>query len=260
MKNNKNKNLAFTLIELLVVIVIIGILSGVGIASYNQYVKTARDTKIIAECKQIERCETLITTCPEGGDSEDQCNNLCDTDQLTCNLYLPESEWTDASFFTFSGGVIQDYNTAGGNNIVIPMTINGVNVTSIDRFGFSNNSINSVTIPPTITNLRWAAFYQNNISSVVIPNSVTIIENGTFRYNNLTSVNISNSIIEIGDYAFTGNQLTSVIVPDSVTDIGYYSFSGNPLTSISIKTGTNYYPNSFPSTCTLANGCITQRP
>ncbi|PJA38651.1 hypothetical protein CO180_03020, partial [candidate division WWE3 bacterium CG_4_9_14_3_um_filter_41_6] len=43
----------FTLIELLVVIVIIGILAGVGIASYNGSLDKSRMAKVIADMKEI---------------------------------------------------------------------------------------------------------------------------------------------------------------------------------------------------------------
>jgi len=44
---------AFTLIELLVVIVIIGILAGVGIASFNGALERGRDSKRISDLKEI---------------------------------------------------------------------------------------------------------------------------------------------------------------------------------------------------------------
>ncbi|PID70061.1 hypothetical protein CSB37_03565 [bacterium DOLZORAL124_38_8] len=49
---DKLKHAAFTMIELLVVIVIIGILSGMGIAQYKQMVRKAQIAKELAELKQ----------------------------------------------------------------------------------------------------------------------------------------------------------------------------------------------------------------
>ena len=107
-------------------------------------------------------------------------------------------------------------------------------VTSI-RFGaFSDNQLTSVIIPNSVTNLSGSVFMDNKLTSIIIPDSVTSLEYAAFRRNKLTSVIIWNSVPELQNHVFGENQLTSVTIPNSVTKIGDYAFYYNPLTSVTI--------------------------
>ena len=59
MKNTNKKIRAFTLIELLVVIVIIGVLAGIGMAQFNDYIDKAKYADATAEMKLIEKAVLL---------------------------------------------------------------------------------------------------------------------------------------------------------------------------------------------------------
>ncbi len=241
----KLKNSAFTLIELLVTITIVGVLATVSVATFQGYQEKAKNAKNLAECKQIEDCQKMKNICLESGDSEEICNKLCDVRGLVCNnndSYPPESEWTAASFFSFSNGVITAYSNSGPKNIVIPKTINGEIVTEIGGNVFKNKQIESVRIP----------------------NSVNKIGGGAFHNNKLTSISIPNSIETIPMMTFSQNELTSLYIPDSVTKIVMWGFENNSsLTSVSIGKNTIYSITpyrSFPTSCTEENGCIVRRP
>ena len=112
----------------------------------------------------------------------------------------------------------------------------------------------------------FQSYAWNCQSDVGIPDTiggvaVTRINSYAFMSQQITSVTIPDSVTTIGDYSFVNNHLTSVIIPDNVTVIGPYTFFANPLTSVSLKAGTTYVSaDSFPPTCTEANGCITFRP
>lgn len=153
------------------------------------------------------------------------------------------------------------------SDVVIPSTINGVEVRHIADFAFDEKGLTSVVIPKSIISIGIAAFYNNKIASVTISNGVTTIGNGAFENNLLTTVIIPNSVKSIGSTAFfdndiahlgfgnnityigtdafNGNQLTTVIIPSSVTTIAPYSLyksgSSNPnLVSIINKTGKSF--------------------
>ena len=94
--------------------------------------------------------------------------------------------------------------------------------------GFSNcASLQSVTIPNSITNIGYSAFMGcSSLTSVTIPDSVTRIESQAFaNCSSLTRATTGNSVTSIEDKTFMGcSSLTSVTIGNRVTSIGYYAF------------------------------------
>ena len=132
--------------------------------------------------------------------------------------YFPGTTGWGASFFdgipvveqtftcTLNNGAITitDYNTAAGNTVVIPATINGYPVTGIGQYAFE---------------------YCPSLTSVTIPNSVTTIGSDAFSdCPSLTSVTIGTNVTSIGQGAFAECGLTSVTIPNNVTSIGGDAF------------------------------------
>ena len=153
--------------------------------------------------------------------------------------------------------------TGDGGDVIIPSSIDGYTVTSLNYNAFRDcSSITSVTIPDSVTNIGNYAFYGcTGLTSITIPNSVTNIGGYTFYgctglksaaignsvtsiggysvfsgCTGLTSVTIGNSVTSIGNYAFQNcSGLTSIIIPDSVTSIRNNAFEGcTGLTSVTI--------------------------
>ena len=90
-------------------------------------------------------------------------------------------------------------------DIVIPMTYNGLKVTSIGPGAFSSNhDIKSAVLPTGITQIGSSAFsWAENIEYVHIPETVTEIGDSAFWYCfELTSLYIPKSVTYIGDGAF----------------------------------------------------------
>lgn len=182
---------------------------------------------------------------------------------------------TPANYFIFdpSTGTIIGYLDAGPKDVVIPITIDGVDVisiganafkfkgltsveipnsvTSIGTRAFSHNQLTSVEIPNSVTSIGGDAFQDNKLTSVTIPNSVTIIDDSAFSYNKLTSVVIPNSVTSICAYAFHDNQLTSVTIPKSVTSIDYQAFTVNPLTSALVPTSAVINGEAYPESTVI---------
>jgi uncharacterized repeat protein (TIGR02543 family) len=146
-------------------------------------------------------------------------------------VWLSHCEPESNIAYTVIGGnaVISSINTTS-TNVVLPDTLGGYPVTS---FGtgttglFENNTtVQSVTIPPSMTTIPENTFKNSSVSSVSIPDTVkTIGKDAFYRCQYLASVDIPDSVTTIGTRAFAGCiSLPSIIIPDSVTLIGTNAF------------------------------------
>jgi len=146
---------------------------------------------------------------------------------------------TDESFFTFNESTksITDYNPAWGSDVVIPCTINGIEITTLWHYAFRTNSLTSIIIPDSVTNIKDYVFDNNSLTSFTIPEWVTNIWKGAFSNNSLTGIVIPDGVTSMWHYAFRYNNLTSITIPDSVTYMWDYIFDNNDLVSVSIWSG-----------------------
>ena len=184
---------------------------------------------------------------------DDSCFNISSVGKLTSNF--PGS---------YEGAIFSPDKThpCYTQELIIPNTVNGIevssigysafnrhelkavtipdSVTSIGDYAFSNNQLSNVTIPDSVTSIGIGAFRNNQLTSLTLPNSLTSIREGVFYNNQLSNVTIPNSVTSIEASAFRHNQLSNVTIPDSVTSIGDYAFHNNQLSSVNI-------PNSVTS-------------
>jgi len=194
---------------------------------------------------------------------------------LLSAVILPTAVNAQFDFTTNNDGTLNIEMYIGSGGVVdIPMTTNGLKVTSIGEAAFNiKTSLTSVTIPDSIisiginafhgctdltnvtmgTNVTsigdWAFSYCPGLTSLSIPDSVTNIGNLTFAYSSgLTSVTLGTNVVSIGLAAFDGcSNLTSVTIPNSVTSIGPYAFDFCfSLTNVTIGTSvTNIEDGAF---------------
>lgn len=132
--------------------------------------------------------------------------NLLTTNGASSSKIILNSQTsTNQTDFTFDAatGTITKYNGTA-TSVVIPSTINGVQVKKIGTYAFRSNGITSITIPDGVTSIEDCAFENcGRLTSINIPNSVTSI--GTDAFGNcfaLTSITIPDSVTVIKDYAF----------------------------------------------------------
>ena len=163
---------------------------------------------------------------------------------------------TDETCFTYQeidGGIeITDYDATCGTDVVIPDTINNLDVISItgaeERIGdiviptggFSRKGITSAILPKKLTKIGKNAFNTNKLESIEIPDSVISIGQSAFFVNKITNIVIPDSTISIGMFAFNSNEAETLILGNSLTTIGDGDFKRNKLTSL-------VFPNSITS-------------
>ena len=191
---------------------------------------------------------SLTILCPVGSIA---IQNTANTIVASATSQTP----TDESYFTInSDGTLMKY-TGTATNVVIPSTINGINVTSIGYPAFRNNSsIKSIVIPKGVTYIGGNAFYNCvSLTSVEIPEGITKIEFYTFRNcKSLTSIKIPQGVLSINDSAFYDcSSLRTVEIPNSVKKISVSAFENcTALTSIEIPEGVTSIDGSAFKYCT----------
>ncbi|MGN0522316.1 MAG: leucine-rich repeat domain-containing protein, partial [Eubacterium sp.] len=200
---------------------------------------------------------------------------------MTCVDLSILAQSSDFDYEVLENGTAQitQYN-GDDDEVTIPSSIDGYEVTSIGFWAFEDSSIESVIIPEGVTSIEYGAFsYCENLKSVTLPSSLESMdqeafygcyaltdfivaeENSNFcvvdgvifnsdktvliKYpqgSENTTYIIPDSVIEIGSYAFSQcKNLTSITIPDSVISIGDYAFHDcTSLTSVTI-------PNSVKS-------------
>lgn len=144
-------------------------------------------------------------------------------------LAFPATSLSGAEYagftYTSSGGAITitDYDGPGGA-VVIPDTIAGLPVRTLDSFSFDfNDTITSITVPSSVTSIAASAFlYCSSLESITIPGTVTSIGGSAFAYcSSLKSISLPESMTSIGDGAFAYcYSLESITIPATLTSIG----------------------------------------
>ncbi|HWD19874.1 MAG TPA: leucine-rich repeat domain-containing protein, partial [Verrucomicrobiae bacterium] len=113
-------------------------------------------------------------------------------------LLLAISASAQFSYATNATGVtITAY--AGGGDVHVPATIDGLPVTEIGSMVFSGEGFTNVTIPGRVAVIDDSAFYESF---------------------DLRSITLSNGVGSLGANAFGSTLLTNVFIPASVTNIG----------------------------------------
>jgi hypothetical protein len=172
-----------------------------------------------------------------------------------------DSMYTDASYFMFdeATGTITGMNSGHPASLIVPPTINNVEVTNIGPRGLSGYKttnangyanyalVESIVLPDTVKTIEdYGAANSSYVSSgamlkmLQLSPSVEVIGSNAFQYNNLYSLTIPDNVLEIGTTAFSNNVLSSVKLGNGLARIPGSAFRHNNLTSITI-------PNSVTS-------------
>ncbi len=177
------------------------------------------------ECKNTD-CTTVTELGAHTWDSENTCT--------VCAKYKDRLE------FTLENGtytVTDCWPMEGVSEIIIPSTYNGIAVTKIGKEAFRYDSMTSIVIPSTVTEIGFKAFENcSNLMSVTIPGSVTVIGGEAFKgCERLTTVTIEDAAVRIENHAFYGcSRLANISLGNNITSI-------NGGLSTSPFYGTKYY-------------------
>ncbi len=216
----------------------------------------------------FNQATNLVTRQTSGNHELEGCLNLRDKSAMPLSIFakarfllllgmlLPVLAQAQFSYTTNNGAITITKYTGSESEVIIPVTINGLPVTSIGAEAFKNstNKLVSVIIGNSVTNIGGSAFYGcTNLTNITIGNNVAIIEGSAlYGCTSLTNVTIPNSVTSIGIYAFSGcTSLASVTLGNSVTNIGMLAFVGcTSLANVTIPNSVTMIGASVFSGCT----------
>lgn len=93
-------------------------------------------------------------------------------------------------------------------------------VTTIGKFAFeSNQGINTVIIPDTVTVMEKDVFTDSVISTIIVGNGIDTIPQTCFSFSNIDSVILSDSVKTINYAAFWSSRLETLIIGSGVESI-----------------------------------------
>ena len=137
--------------------------------------------------------------------------------------------------------------TGTEESVVIPASVDGLTVVSIDPYAFQmNTAIQSVTIPSSVKEIGSAAFIScSGLTQVHLPEGLERIGNDAFNYcAGITHVDLPESLTYIGNSAFSGVPLETIRVPDTVV-MGNSAFNVSTLRVFHWPAATVTIPNGF---------------
>lgn len=171
--------------------------------------------------------------------------------------------------YTLKNGTITITGYTGpSGTVIIPSVINGLAVTSIGNWAFSEcHSLTSITIPNSVTSIGDGAFRNCTSLSAITVDALNpaYISVGGVLFNQSQTVlieypagkagsqyTIPNSVSSIGNSAFGGcTSPTSITIPNSVTSIGVAAFGGcTSMTSVTIPDSVTYIGGAAFASCT----------
>ena len=104
---------------------------------------------------------------------------------ILCSTVIPMQSVT-VDGISFSKNVDGSYYVKScdlrSEDIIIPSTLRGRQVTKIGDMAFSDKKIKSITLPDSLTEIGNNAFYMcNGLEEITIPSSVTKIDDNAFE-------------------------------------------------------------------------------
>jgi len=122
------------------------------------------------------------------------------------------------------GGAVPPYGRNGYTKIII-----GEGITSVGEYAFLSSSVESVSLPSTLTEIGEYAFaFCYSLKNVTIPDNVTVL--GMYAFGlctDLTQVTISpdSKLETLGSYVVHQTKISTIYLPETLKSIGIYNFT-----------------------------------
>eukprot|EP01035_Chromulina_nebulosa_P024089 gene24089-31297_t len=127
-------------------------------------------------------------------------------------------------------------------------------IPSLQSFAFSSCSLSGAIISTTIKYISGSAFANSSLQTVTVPKSVTAIGPSAFEFcSKLSSVSLPTSLNYIYSYAFQNTgALKSIFIPtSSFLEIRSYSFYDSALVTVDLPPTLTYFDSSAFEGCNL---------
>ena len=172
-------------------------------------------------CSELESIMIPASVTSVGSYAFDKCEKLKD-------VYITDLiAWCNINFGSYVSNPLECADNLYLNGKLVENLVIPEGVTVIPICAFSCSSLESVTIPNSVTSINDYAFHEcSNLTSIIIPDSVTSVGYSAFKgCVSLTSATIGNGVTSIDDYAFKDcTSLASVTIGKGVTSIGAEAF------------------------------------
>lgn len=193
---------------------------------------------VLALCANIVPCANVFAVEKSTGNETSTITEENNTEKITEDYETADTtsaavkaDVADENDFNFdkSTGTILKY-TGSSDKVVVPAEIQGVKVTNIGEYAFSDcQNIKYIYIPEGVTEIGSYAFeYCYSLEEIILPGSLKEIKEFTFYYCiGLKVINIPEGVTKIHDFAFAKcENLETITLPDSITELEPWAFSG----------------------------------
>lgn len=113
-------------------------------------------------------------------------------------------------------------------DVVIPDTFQGYKVSFIGHSVFNSDSLQTVTVPDSVTDIQDYAFASNiNLKRIKLPETLQYLgTNVFFNCQSLESIELPASLKKIDSFAFCASGLKSITIPesDTLTSLPQFAF------------------------------------
>ena len=160
---------------------------------------------------------------------------------------------------------ITDYlkDTAVGDEFVIPGTIDGMRVQSVEMTSYvSLKNCTKIVFEENIERIAGNFMHFLTGTQIEFPSTLLMIDSETFLQSKIKSINFPDGLRAIGSTAFQRCTFTDtdIVLPESVELIGDGAFDSSNVTSVKVGAKANFSPSSFSQTVGAYYDSATEYP